>query len=879
MFNGVSFKWQFRSYQQQVLDRADRYLQDGRIHIVAPPGSGKTVLGLELICRLGCRALILSPTTTIRNQWCRRYVEDFSGSADGVSCDIRRLSLITSATYQALCAAMQRSQDAEDGADYSSFDIIRTVKELGIGTICLDEAHHLQNEWQRALEQFLREAEGVKIIALTATPPYDASPAEWERYISLCGEIDEEIFVPELVKQGSLCPHQDYVYFNFPTEEETRAFDDYRRRVAQALEKFYASGYIATGYGRLMERRYDYDFLYEDVGGAMAFVVLCDAAGIKVDGRLCRCLALRRPFSATRERLEKGIDFLIGALLDEEEGAACLAIFREYGVTERGKVALDLSEKLRRRLLSSVGKLKGIAEIIARENENMGGRLRMLILTDYIKKESVSLIGSDRECDSVSLVSVYETARRTGVSCGAVSGSLVILPKSCSAALSEYGVKFRMSGTADSSVCIYDFQGSNIQKVAYVSRLFEEGKINLLVGTKSLLGEGWDAPFVNTLILASFVGSFMLSNQMRGRAIRVYGGDGEKTADIWHLVTVERPHLEAKTAVKRHMRRLEEDKEDIKSYDLETVSRRFDCFVAPDYETGEIKSGISRVTPIRPPYDEGGIERINGEMFARAACREQLSKIWHDAVDGSSGRLNEVSDIPKQNAARYRFVFVNAVTLLFVLTLMQVMLSTAIRALSGIFNSLEDPTFWQVAYAVLLFAVCTFLFYIAINLLFIKLLSWLSPKKAVEKLSLGLIKTMQEFSFISPDARVAVEKNSGGVAVSVELLNASVHDQSLFHAALRDMFSPIRNPRYILIPERFGVFSYYRAMACPEILATRGEYAEGLAHNLRRTTGRLIAVYTRTERGRRFLLKCRKSAFVTKNYNLIHGTKRLSRWE
>ena len=38
------------------------------------------------------------------------------------------------------------------------------------------------------------------------------------------GEIDEEITVPELVKEGSLCPHQDYVYFNYPTKEEQDAF-------------------------------------------------------------------------------------------------------------------------------------------------------------------------------------------------------------------------------------------------------------------------------------------------------------------------------------------------------------------------------------------------------------------------------------------------------------------------------------------------------------------------------------------------------------------------------------------------------------------------------------------------------------------------------
>ena len=52
--------------------------------------------------------------------------------------------------------------------------------------------------------------------------------------------------------------------------------------------------------------------------------------------------------------------------------------------------------------------------------------------------------------------------------------------------------------------------------VAVVTELFEEGRINALVGTKSLLGEGWDAPCINSLILATYVGSFMLSNQMRG---------------------------------------------------------------------------------------------------------------------------------------------------------------------------------------------------------------------------------------------------------------------------------------------------------------------------------------------------------------------------
>ena len=56
-------------------------------------------------------------------------------------------------------------------------------------------------------------------IALTATPPYDVNPREWQRYIELCGPIDEEISVPELVRHGELCPHQDYISLTTPTQE------------------------------------------------------------------------------------------------------------------------------------------------------------------------------------------------------------------------------------------------------------------------------------------------------------------------------------------------------------------------------------------------------------------------------------------------------------------------------------------------------------------------------------------------------------------------------------------------------------------------------------------------------------------------------------
>ena len=48
----VKFKYSWRPYQKRVLDEANKYLADGKVNVVAAPGSGKTVLGLELARRL-----------------------------------------------------------------------------------------------------------------------------------------------------------------------------------------------------------------------------------------------------------------------------------------------------------------------------------------------------------------------------------------------------------------------------------------------------------------------------------------------------------------------------------------------------------------------------------------------------------------------------------------------------------------------------------------------------------------------------------------------------------------------------------------------------------------------------------------------------------
>lgn len=104
--NIFKFKGSWRSYQERVLKHADTYLQDGKIHIVAAPGSGKTTLGIELIRRLGCPALILSPRLVIREQWLERIREAFltedAEHGNILSNDLKSPGLVTSITYQTL---------------------------------------------------------------------------------------------------------------------------------------------------------------------------------------------------------------------------------------------------------------------------------------------------------------------------------------------------------------------------------------------------------------------------------------------------------------------------------------------------------------------------------------------------------------------------------------------------------------------------------------------------------------------------------------------------------------------------------------------------------------------------------------------------------
>ena len=891
-FEGVAFHGTFRDYQQNVLSELDQHIEDKKIHIVAAPGSGKTILGLEIIRRLSAPALILSPSIVIRQQWSQRFAEHFlppgGGIGDYVSCSLREPGLLTCATYQSLHSAWTRrmeereEDDEEEGCaptDYSDFDLVGAVRAAGIKTICVDEAHHLKAEWQRALEGFIQAVQGeMFIVALTATPPYDSTAGEWKRYIAVCGEIDEEISVPELVQQGTLCPHQDYIYFNYPTREEVEKVKGHREGAERCVDELLHSEAFgaALSHSRMLtEYPAMEELLTENARGFVAVLVLARERGEAVPKKLARLLVPGGRLPAVKLTLaETAFQFIIDHpdIFSSDAVKAIRRALSKGGFYERRRVCLQYSDRLQRMLVSSNGKLESIKRIVAAESACMGGALRMLILTDYIRRDMLGIVGTDKPIGAIGTVTAFEAVRRAvgeNVRVALLSGSLVILPNTAldtvRALAERQGVAMTVKPLAGTSHSEVVFGGANKNKVAVLTAAFEAGHIHVLVGTKALLGEGWDSPSINSLILASFVGSFVLTNQMRGRAIRTDKNNPDKTANIWHLVTVE-PDYSLKAMLGGIY-----PKNGFASFDFDTLMRRFDCFLAPAYDRDVITSGIERVSAIRPPFDSAGFDRINARMLDLAAHRDALRAKWNAALSGPSHpEVVEVAEMPQQVVPR-AFIFTN----LLYEAILSVVLYLLIRLVVDAASVTGSLLYLALALGVTAMLVTGFA----------RLLRFISPERTIRTLSGCILETLKEIRAVrSFDAMPDIEADSTGAYIQCGIRGATLHEKKVFAEAMRELLTSIDNPRYLLIRQlrvlTWPFRRYSQSYACPSVIGAKQEYVGRLLHHLKRRSGAFDCVFTRSEAGRRALVKCRRRSYINRNEMFITGRKVVrKRWE
>lgn len=668
MLDQLSFKGQWRQYQQRVLDKSESFMDDGKIHLVAAPGSGKTTLGIEFIRRFGNPTLILVPTVTIRQQWVDRIKQAFLSDANQaeqlISQDLKRPKMITVATYQALHSAMNQVvgdsliEDTDDTAqqehfNFQDFDIRKTFEDKDLGTLCLDECHHLRNEWWKSLEIFRKSFPKIKMISLTATPPYEGEPALWERYISMCGEIDEEITVPELVKEGTLCPHQDYVYFAFPTKEERTQLDQFEKQKLNFLTKLSTDMNFSNTIqsSPALRNQISDDDLLANPKYLSAILIFLRSKELPFPQRFQELLAAKTLPTFTLEWFETLLNGIIFQVpnwfgFTEEALNQLKSDLKANGLIERNQVKLIRNKKQDVLLNQSLGKLNAVRDIFKAEYQALGSNLRQLVLTDFIRKDfQIHLGDNNAQFTQLGVLSYFESIRREiieqswTVPVAVLTGSLVIIPTSAKEHLERLIPNSRLSYDVIGQLSQEDYlkvsiSGSYHDLVTALTQLFQDGYIQVIIGTKSLLGEGWDAPCVNSLILASFVGSFMLSNQMRGRAIRVWPDNPNKTSNIWHLVSINlspKKWFEIQNAEEKYDETLELQLYGL-SPDLDLLDRRMTQFLGLHYTELTIESGIDRLDLNQITFSQKGLEKLNQNAITLSQKRQELKDRWQQAL-------------------------------------------------------------------------------------------------------------------------------------------------------------------------------------------------------------------------------------------------------
>ncbi|CAK1608245.1 DEAD/DEAH box helicase family protein [Streptococcus oralis] len=874
----LNFKGRWRKYQKEVLDRFQSYQTDGHVHLVAAPGSGKTTIGIELIARFGNPALVLVPTVTIREQWVDRiqtaFLENEQKISDLVSQNLKEMKALTIVTYQAFHSAMNQINSKEEGEieDFTGFNLLASLKEQGVGTFCLDECHHLRNEWWRSLEDFRKQYGQLQVISLTATPPYDSEPELWERYIKMCGEIDQEITVPELVKENTLCPHQDFVYICSPTAEESehlRQFEDRKWEYIHQLLVNPDFQALVSG-SKVLKGDISSDVLLEDPKYLSAILIFMHSQGLTIPDSLENLLGAKRLPQVNSYWLELLLQSVLYQTPDWYEDPNG---FREKlesdlkarGLIEQRQVFLVKSKSRDKILNQSLGKLSGIADIFLTEYKSMGQDLRQLVLADYIRKDFATYLGDNQATISqLGVLPYFESIRRKAqeheisVSLAVLSGSVVILPINVAAELKELlpqvHLSFSSIGQLDQEdYVLVGFPSTAKGIVAAVTELFQRGRIQVLVGTKSLLGEGWDAPCVNSLILGSFVGSFMLSNQMRGRAIRTWQGHPEKTSNIWHLVAVQSEPLITLSG--------EEPTLD-SNQDLQTLSRRMEHFLGLAYNQESIETGLDRLDFPKPPFKKKQIREYNERIKMLSKDRAGLRKKWYDSLV-MADRFEIVTEVATQKQKIPIMLQFDALK-----WVRMSLLLLAVDLLVLLFRMRLTGVWWLTAACLLFLSFASW-----------RYLSYKSPYKRLQSLCEQIRKVLLDSGHLTDDqSRVQVEEDKENYMVFAYLKGGSMRDKELFVQTVGEFFAPVDNQRYLLKAEkvRQGQSPYY---VVPSLFDKRKEEAQKFLDFLTPTIGRYHLVYTRTEAGRKILLEARIKALSNKNDRILTKKKVKSQLE
>ncbi len=843
-FGAIGFNGKLRPSQIAAVSVIEPQLdiQGKHLHIVAPPGSGKTVLGLYVWANLVRKpTLVLSPNSAIQAQWAARTdLFDLDGKDEFITTDPKKPGLLTSLTYQSITMPKRGGEELNEAAidlwtenlisneealdeenalgwiedlkiknsDYyeerlsvyrkkvrdefskhgnalwtlseSAKNNLQRLKEIGIGMIILDECHHLLHHWGRVLTEVREYFDNPIVLGLTATPPdfqhYDEEDAK--RYQEFFGEIDYEVPVPALVRDSNLAPYQDLAFFVRPSQnelsyvakvdEEFQALlnelhevQDYPNAtlpidkwVFKALEERKSPGGKKEEWEQFSKRNSGFAnaaraFLINTIGSIPKGVpnppdYLLDSYQNK--------LAILRPVldRYVRHGLRRS-----ESELDHQKAELITQRLRMLGtqITETG--IRPCASPVGRIMAYASTKVKAISTILSSEMQALGGDIRAVIITDFEKTSATTLVEGVMDDEAGGAVAAF----RQAVQCDNVdllnpilmTGSTVLVDDD----LAEEFLTAANNWIEERSLAITlvdEIRGDYHEIVGkgkdwipryyslMITEFFQLGITKCLIGTRGLLGEGWDASRINVLIDLTTVTTSMSINQLRGRSIRLDKQWPEKVANNWDVVCLA-----------------EEFTNGFSDYERFKKKHKQLYGVCDD---GAIEKGVGHVhaafTEAEPEGISEGMSIFNEDMLRRSRNRTHVRGLWGI---GQPFFAKPTSAIEAKLSV----------------------------GSGGGFSFGKEKTPWTDA-------------------------------SLVQAISNSIVNSLIHLGMISRNCR-ADGGNRGGGWVRLHLENATEEESALFSDCLEQILGPMEKPRYVISRSSKFITDTWLSKIMPEIIA------------------------------------------------------------
>jgi hypothetical protein len=715
-FGKIQFSGALRPSQLAASEIIKSQLKTGekQLHIVAPPGSGKTILGLYVWSDLVRRpALILSPNSAIQAQWvARTSLFDLDGKSDQVGLSSEKPGLLTSLTYQSLSMVRTKGEDLEQAAmelwvqklldmgeaidldssiawiedlrsnnqsyyekqmkgfrkkardamsevsgsiswlNSSSLKAIERLKEADIGLIILDECHHLTEHWGKVLVELKAIFDDPVILGLTATPPDQDAIDDAPHYVALLGDVDYEVPTPALVRDSNLAPYQDLCYFVRPSVKELEYISAADASFLSVVDEIstphtdtsrapcFPDWLFATldkkeipGRGNLSWADFDKtlpDFSQASraylplIGRSLPNGIPKVAVGINDFNETSPLIVLLRPLldRYVRFGLRRSANTMDHVQADNVTDRLRLL---GYQITESG--ARPCASPVSRILAYAAEKTTALSDILKVEYESMGDSLRCVVVTDFEKTSSTALVDGIHDDEAGGAIGVFKAL----VDCQVgdkldpvlMTGSTLLVDDD----IAERFLNKARKWVEDRNLRI-EFVDQPLNRFHHlhgsgpdwspryystmVTEFFQEGFTKCLIGTRGLLGEGWDASRINVLIDLTTVTTSMSINQLRGRSMRLDKEWPEKVANNWDIICLA--------------------EEFIKGFDDYERFRKKHKNLFGVCDDGSIEKGVGHVhaafTELQPEGINEGMIVLNQEMLERSRRRHEAREMW-----------------------------------------------------------------------------------------------------------------------------------------------------------------------------------------------------------------------------------------------------------